>query len=96
MSAQSDAALTFPLFGFDGYAAEVDGQRMDVELGDNNRLKVLLPAGTQGTLKVWFAGKGVWRIADAVSALTLLALVVRSGLRRRRRLSGKAEAAYRG
>ena len=95
VSAQSDAALTFPLFGFDGYAAEVDGQRMDVELGDNNRLKVLLPAGTQGTLKVWFAGKGIWRIADAVSALTLLALVVRSGLRRKRH-SGKPEAAYRG
>ena len=29
-------------------------------------------------------------------ALTLLALVVRSGLRRRKRLSGKPEAAYRG
>ena len=96
VSAQQEGAVSFPFFGFDGYAAEVDGQKMDVELGDNNRLKVLLPAGTQGTLKVWFAGKGVWRIADAVSALTLLALVVRSGLRRRKRLSGKPEAAYRG
>ena len=87
VSAQQEGAVLLPFFGFDGYVAQVDGQRMDVELGDNNRLKVLLPAGTQGTLKVWFAGKGVWRIADAVSALTLLALVVRSVRRRKMRAS---------
>ena len=96
VSAQTDAALTFPLFGFDGYAAEVNGQRMEVELGDNNRLKVLLPEGTQGEMKVWFAGKGYWRIADAISAVTLVALVVRGWLRRRKRISGSAGVANRG
>lgn len=96
VSAQTDAALTFPLFGFDGYEAEANGQRMEVELGDNNRLKVLLPEGTQGEMKVWFAGKGYWRIADAISAVTLVALVVRGWLRRRKRISGSAGVANRG
>ena len=58
--AEGDATLTFPLFGFDGYAAEVEGREMAVGLGENNRLTVHLPAGTEGTLRIWFAGKGYW------------------------------------
>ena len=74
VDAQEDAVLTLPLFGFDGYRAEVDGERMEVGLGDNSRLTVFLPAGTGGTLRVWYEGKGYWRISDAISLATALAL----------------------
>ena len=70
MDAGTDAAVSLPLFGYDGYRASVDGQEMETGLGENNRLTVYLSAGTQGELRVWFAGKAVWRIADAVSLLT--------------------------
>ncbi|MDO5378122.1 MAG: hypothetical protein Q4G52_07300, partial [Clostridia bacterium] len=69
-------ALALPLFGFDGYRAEVDGERMETGLGENNRLTVLLPEGTSGTLRVWFEGKAIWRVGDAVSALAAAALIL--------------------
>ena len=75
VEARSDARLTLPIFGYDGYRAQVDGQDVDWTLGENNRLTVLLPAGTQGELRVWFAGKTVWRAAKAASLLTLIALL---------------------
>lgn len=81
VDAQTDAVIALPVFGFDGYRATVDGQEMQTGLDDNNRLTVLLPKGTQGTLCVWFAGKASWRVAEAVSLLALLGLC----LTRRRR-----------
>ena len=84
VDAGEDARLSLPLFGFRGYAAEVDGQQMDWTLGDNNRLTVLLPAGTHGELRVWFEGERVWRVCDAVSLAALLALLACAGVKRRR------------
>ena len=75
VEAREDSELSLPIFAFDGYAAEVDGQRLEIDRGENSRLTVLLPAGTSGTLRVWFAGKAVWRVCDAVSLLTLLVML---------------------
>lgn len=75
VDAQTDAVLTLPLFGYDGYRAQVNGQETETGLSENNRLTVRLDAGTSGELRVWFAGKAVWRIADAVSLGTLLGLL---------------------
>ena len=38
-------------------------------------LTVVVPAGTKGEVKLWYAGKRWWRISDAVSLLTALALI---------------------
>lgn len=74
VSAQQGGSLTLPVFGFDGYAAEMNGERLGWTLGDNNRLTVQIPAGASGSLRIWFAGKPIWRIADAVSLATAIAL----------------------
>ena len=87
VDAQTDAVISLPLFGYDGYRATVDGREMETGLGENNRLTVRLHAGTSGELRVWFAGKTVWRIADAVSLGTLLALL---GLCLHRRRNARA------
>ena len=83
VKADAEAVLTLPMFGYDGYAAEVDGERMEVGLGDNNRLTVKLPAGTCGTLRVHYAGKPYWRISDAISLAALLALLAGAAKKRR-------------
>ena len=86
VDARTDTTLSLPLFGYDGYRAAVDGQELETGLGENNRLTVQLPAGTQGALRVWFAGKTSWRIAEAVSlaaALLCAALCVRRRRERR-------------
>ena len=62
-------------FDYDGFRATVDGREIAVERGGNNRVSVVLPAGTSGALKIWFAGKGWWRVGDAVSAATLIGLL---------------------
>ncbi|MED9820840.1 MAG: hypothetical protein U0J65_02255, partial [Christensenellales bacterium] len=63
---------------------EVDGQAMETALGENNRLTVRLPAGTRGELRVWFAGKAIWRAAEAVSLAAALGCVLLCGRGRRR------------
>ena len=88
--AEGDATLTFPLFGFDGYAAEVEGREMAVGLGENNRLTVHLPAGTEGTLRIWFAGKGYWRFFDAVSLAALAGLLIHTAVEKKRKKAAGA------
>ncbi len=75
VSARAESRITFPLFDYDGFRATVDGREIAVERGSNNRVSVVLPAGTSGALKIWFAGKGWWRVGDAVSAATLIGLL---------------------
>jgi len=83
IDAKTDAEISFPLFGFRGYRAELDGREVSWALGENNRLTVSVPAGASGLLRVWFAGENIWRAADAVSLVTLLGLAAWC-LRRRR------------
>ena len=75
VSARTESRITFPLFDYDGFRATVDGREIAVERGSNNRVSVVLPAGTSGALKIWFAGKGWWRVGDAVSAAALIGLL---------------------
>lgn len=75
VSARTESRITFPLFDYEGFRATVDGREIAVERGSNNRVSVVLPAGTSGALKIWFAGKGWWRVGDAVSAATLIGLL---------------------
>ena len=75
VSGQTARSTTCPLFDYDGFRATVDGREIAVERGSNNRVSVVLPAGTSGALKIWFAGKGWWRVGDAVSAAALIGLL---------------------
>ena len=83
VSAQTDASLSLPLFGYDGYRAALDGQEIPWRLGENNRLTVDIPAGTDAQMKVWYAGKTAFRIADGISlaSAVLLALYMAYGRR---------------
>lgn len=75
VSARTESRITFPLFDYDGFRATVDGREIAVERGSNNRVSVVLPAGTSGALKIWFAGKWWWRVGNAVSAAALIGLL---------------------
>ena len=75
VSARTESRITFPLFDYDGFRATMDGREIAVERGSNNRVSVVLPAGTSGALKIWFAGKWWWRVGDAVSAAALIGLL---------------------
>jgi len=74
VKAPDGGQITLPLFGFDGYRVQLDGQEMAWTRGDNNRLTVEMPPDTDGQLRVWFGGKSVWRMADGVSLLSMAVL----------------------
>lgn len=84
VSAAQDSVVTLPLFGYDGYRAQLDGRDAAWTLGENNRLAVQIPAGTQASLRVWFASRPLWRAAELVS-LAAAAGLAALALRRRRR-----------
>ena len=84
VQAQQGGSVVLPVFGFDGYRAELNGQEIAWHLGENNRLTVDIPAGTSGELSIRYAGKALWRIADAVSLLTAAGLAAWL-IRRRKR-----------
>ena len=92
VSAQTDARIMLPLFGYDGYRATLCGEEIAWTVGDNNRLSIELPAGAQGELRVWFAGKALWRAAEAVSLLTLLGLALLPAAKRGMRKEDGCEA----
>lgn len=84
ISANGDAAVTMPLFGFDGYTAQLDDKKLEWMLGENNRIRVLLPTDAQGLLRVWFAGKTSWHIAEAISLVSALSSIAYVVNRRRK------------
>lgn len=83
--AEQEAVLSLPLYGFDGYAAEADGQKLTVSCGADRRLEVLVPAGTDGRLTVRYAGIPLFRAGDALSLASLLFLTLQGRLKRRRK-----------
>ena len=77
VEAKDASALILPLYGYDGYRAELaGGGRLPVSCTEGRRLKVEFPAGAGGQLRVWYAGLPVWRVADGISLLTLVAVAV--------------------
>ncbi|MDO4741451.1 MAG: hypothetical protein Q4A66_12345, partial [Eubacteriales bacterium] len=83
VSSPEGGFVSFPLFGFDGYAAALDGEKIPWRLGDNNRLTVDLAPGAQGEIAVRFEGRTLWRVFDGVSLLSLAAMAAFAFRRRK-------------
>ena len=62
-------AMELPLLFYKGYRAwDMDtGERFAVQAGENFSVKVLLPAGYNGTVRTAFVSPFYWRIAEGVS-----------------------------
>ena len=84
LRADTDGSVLLPLFGYDGYRAELNGDEIAWTLGENNRLCVLIEKGMQGELRVWFAGRMLWRAAEAVSLAALLGMAAVRGWKKRK------------
>ena len=79
-----------PLFAFTGWQAELNGNRLETGRDALNRLTVAIPAGARGTLRLFFSQKRIWRAADLLSAVTLLALLALRWKESRRKHHGRA------
>ena len=66
--------IDLPLFNYKGYRAALeDGTLLTVQNGDNNVVRVIVPAGTKGKIHASFKPPVFWRIAELVSLLSLIA-----------------------
>lgn len=67
----------FPLTLYKGYVAEhvETGEKLPITAGGNNTVRVEIPSGFMGTLHLSFQEPVYWRIAEAVSALSVLVLL---------------------
>ncbi len=77
--------LTFPVFGFNGYAAKLNGEQIAWKRGENNRLTVELPKDAQGMLQIRYEGRMVWKIMDGVSLICAAGMSVYVGMMHRKR-----------
>lgn len=69
--------ILVPYLAYKGYAA-IDCEshaRMETRKGEDAILEVVLPAGYQGEIEVYFREPGIWRAAELVSLLTLIILI---------------------
>ena len=84
---QEDSYIDVPLLNYKGYQAiNVDtNETYEITDGSNNVVRVILPANSVGSIKVIFVVPWYWRLAEAVSLLTLLGCII-VALRRSRNL----------
>lgn len=76
--ASGDAYLEFPLLAYKYYrCVDVEtGETLQDERGNNDRIRVNLPAGYHGSVRIYFVTPWQWRAAEAVSLLTLVVLIL--------------------
>lgn len=93
ITAKEDGYMELPLLYYKGYRAQVKdtGEALPVLKGDNSDVRVLLPAGFQGEIRVWYGGMWYWRVAEGLSVavgLGVLAYYVLVCFRRKRMRMG--------
>ena len=76
-----EGVLLCPLLYYSGYRARdaVDHEKLKVEIGDNGRVAVTIPPNYNGTFHLGYYEPIVWRIAEVISVLTLIAFIVMIG-----------------
>lgn len=69
--------IDLPLLLYKGYVAKdvVTDQSMQLAYGDNNLIRVMLPANYTGSFVVEFNSPWYWRVAEVVSLLAIIGLI---------------------
>ncbi len=81
--------LELPIIGYKGYKIDSDtigiqSPSISQERGDHGDLRIEVPAGFAGSLKVWYGGFASYRIAEVISLVTLLTIVIYEVNKRRK------------
>ncbi|MCD8325374.1 MAG: hypothetical protein LUC90_01455 [Lachnospiraceae bacterium] len=82
-SSQEELTVDIPVFHYDNYAAydTETGERIEIATGENQRIRLTIPAGYSGTIAVKYQIPLLWKLAAAVSVVTdiFLAIFLLSG-----------------
>lgn len=74
---ETESWLKVPLLAYKGYAAKDvgSGAELSITATDTNVVKVLLPAGYEGELRVYFKQSIFWRMAELLSFAAFLGVI---------------------
>lgn len=71
--------VELPLLWYSNYRAkDMNGNNLTITLGDNNSIRVLIPAGYFGNVSVEYKHLALWRIAEMISLLSLLGFILKA------------------
>ncbi len=75
-SAGENASVSLPLYYYPGYTAWTEsGDLLIVDRGDNNRVKISVPAGYSGGIKLRYRERKLWRLCEVISIIAWIALI---------------------
>lgn len=68
--------VDIPVLHYDHYRAKdlATGTQISLQTGSNNRIRIAVPASYTGTISVFYQEPKRWRLAEAISVLTLLGI----------------------
>ena len=67
--------IRFPLFGFMGYQAEINGRQVSYTCTGNNQLTIDVTKG-HSDIHIRYAGKAIWHLFDVLSLVSLILLII--------------------
>ena len=75
----NDAYVEAPVFAYPGYVAtsKETGEKLEVVHGSNNKVRVNLEQGYSGTVQIRYKDLPIWNVAEVVSVLALVYLILR-------------------
>ncbi len=79
VSASADGCMFLPLLNYKGYELTSEDGALDsgaLAEGDGATVRVNIPAGYNGTIHVRYAGMWYWHLAEVVSGLSVLGLIL--------------------
>lgn len=74
---EKNTNIELPIFNYKGYHATNDlGNELEISDGENNVISVAVPAGFAGNITVAFHEPVYWRIAELVSLISVIGVIV--------------------
>ena len=71
----SEAYVEFPVILYKGYHALSENGELPITSGDNQRLRVIVPANFDGNISLFYSEPWYWRSSELLSLFTLFALI---------------------
>ncbi len=73
-----DGQILFPVLYYGGYQAEdtASHEKLETTIGDNGRVAVIVPPNYAGTFHLGYYEPLLWRIAEVISLITLVVMIM--------------------
>lgn len=76
IASEENGTVSVPMFHYKGYhVMDESGREYPIDDGDNNCIQFDVPAGYDGTIRIVYKEPWYWRMAEAVSLLSVMGII---------------------